>query len=292
MTEKTNEERLNNPTTQSENPSAEITPTKEIETIKANQEAENMEVHKHPHHVTHKKKWGEYLLEFFMLFFAVFLGFLAEYQLEHKIERDRAKQYIFSIYEDLKVDNSQLQILIPQFKEKDKRLDTMLMKIRTVSPTNGANGIYKYVHEVANYPDFIYTDRTIQQLKNSGGMRLITNSETNNKIIEYDASVKTLNINIAEAIAVQIHVIRQMNTKLFDLRCCPELGNDISFNGSNIAYPAPGILLTYDKNIIVEYYNNVQEMKRNYNIQRNILERLLNENIHLQEYLKNEYHLK
>ena len=28
---------------------------------------ENMEVHKHPHHVTHKKKWTEYLLEFFML---------------------------------------------------------------------------------------------------------------------------------------------------------------------------------------------------------------------------------
>ena len=23
----------------------------------------NMEVHKHPHHVTHKKKWGEYLLK-------------------------------------------------------------------------------------------------------------------------------------------------------------------------------------------------------------------------------------
>jgi len=26
-----------------------------------------MEVHKHPHHVTHKKKWGEYLLEFSLL---------------------------------------------------------------------------------------------------------------------------------------------------------------------------------------------------------------------------------
>ncbi len=37
-------------------------------------QTKNMEVHKHPHHVTHKKKWGEYLLEFFMLFFAVFLG--------------------------------------------------------------------------------------------------------------------------------------------------------------------------------------------------------------------------
>ncbi|MEP6713380.1 MAG: hypothetical protein ABJA37_13220 [Ferruginibacter sp.] len=27
-----------------------------------------MEVQKHPHHVTHKKKWGEYLLEFFYAF--------------------------------------------------------------------------------------------------------------------------------------------------------------------------------------------------------------------------------
>ena len=36
-----------------------------------------METH-HPHHVTHKKKWAEYLLEFFMLFLAVFLGFVAE----------------------------------------------------------------------------------------------------------------------------------------------------------------------------------------------------------------------
>ena len=25
------------------------------------QPSTNMEVHKHPHHVTHKKKWGEYL---------------------------------------------------------------------------------------------------------------------------------------------------------------------------------------------------------------------------------------
>ncbi len=30
-----------------------------------------MEVH-HPHHLTHKKKWTEYLLEFFMLFLQCF----------------------------------------------------------------------------------------------------------------------------------------------------------------------------------------------------------------------------
>ncbi len=255
-------------------------------TLNAQHNKENMEVH-HPHHVTHKKKWGEYLLEFFMLFLAVFLGFVAENIREHSVERSKEKEYISSIYEDLKVDDVQLQSLIPKFQEKDKRLDTMLLKIKNVSSVNGANGIYKYVHEIANYPDFVYTDRTIQQLKNSGSMRLITNLDANKKIIGYDASVKMLNINTAEAITEQIHVIRQMNTKLFDLTCCPELGNDVSFDDSKIEYPDPGQLLTYDKNIIIEYYNNVQEMKRNYNIQRNILERLLNENIYLQKFLKN-----
>ncbi|HET9429672.1 MAG TPA: hypothetical protein VFO70_00790, partial [Chitinophagaceae bacterium] len=34
-------------------------------------ETTNMEVHKHPHHVTQKKKWGEYVLEFLMIFLAV-----------------------------------------------------------------------------------------------------------------------------------------------------------------------------------------------------------------------------
>lgn len=44
-----------------------------------------------PHHVTHKKKWVEYLLEFFMLFLAVFLGFVAENIREHTVENDPGK---------------------------------------------------------------------------------------------------------------------------------------------------------------------------------------------------------
>ena len=43
-----------------------------------------------------------------MLFLAVFCGFLAEYQLESKIEKDREKQFIRSMLEDLKRDTFQL----------------------------------------------------------------------------------------------------------------------------------------------------------------------------------------
>src|SRR5688572_32201721 len=60
-----------------------------------------MEIHSHFH--TPRKKWIHYFWEFLMLFLAVFCGFLAEYQLEHKIEKDRSKQYIRSFYDDLHV---------------------------------------------------------------------------------------------------------------------------------------------------------------------------------------------
>jgi hypothetical protein len=65
------------------------------ETINPNPETENMEVHHHAHDPAvphHKKNWKSYFWEFLMLFLAVFCGFLAEYQLEHKIERDRGEQ--------------------------------------------------------------------------------------------------------------------------------------------------------------------------------------------------------
>ena len=60
-----------------------------------------MEVHHHSH--TAGKKWTHYFWEFFMLFLAVFCGFLAEYQLEHKIEKRQGKAiYESLLYEDLK----------------------------------------------------------------------------------------------------------------------------------------------------------------------------------------------
>jgi len=69
-------------------------------------QTETMEVHKHPHHVTHKKKWIEYFLEFLMIFSAVTLGFYAENIREHASDTAREKEYMRSMVEDLKQDTS------------------------------------------------------------------------------------------------------------------------------------------------------------------------------------------
>jgi hypothetical protein len=249
-----------------------------------------MEVQKHPHHVTHKKKWSEYLLEFLMIFLAVFLGFVAENKREQLVEKKKALEYMSSFYDDLRIDDRQLQVLIPMFEKKNLRLDTMLTLLKGVSKTTGANGLYKYYYEPANYPDFIYTDRTIQQLKNSGGLRLITKKEVSDSIIAYDASVKQIAIAISEAISEQIHLIRQMNNRLFDLSCCPEIGQYNPYN--DIRFPEPGTLLTYDEKVLAEYYNSVLFVKRIFSVQRVRFGQLRDQNNRLQQFLKKEYHLE
>lgn len=70
-----------------------------------------MEVH-HPHHPTHKKKWSEYLLEFFMLFFAVTLGFFAENIREHLAEKNKTKELLEVVAKDFEKDIKSIEFHI------------------------------------------------------------------------------------------------------------------------------------------------------------------------------------
>ena len=90
-----------------------------------------MEVHAHSH--TSRKKWIHYLWEFLMLFFAVFCGFLAEYQLEHKIEKDREKAYMYSMHEDLKSDTTQLSINSHSRIKRVEMIDSLIFLLSSAS---------------------------------------------------------------------------------------------------------------------------------------------------------------
>lgn len=87
-------------------------------------ETKNMEVYHHQH--TERKKFKHYLFEFFMLFLAVFCGFLAEYQLEHVIEHQKEKQYIESLISDLQDDVKSLDLQIDDEQRGIGELDSLI----------------------------------------------------------------------------------------------------------------------------------------------------------------------
>lgn len=156
------------------------------QTIGNKQETADMEVHKHPHHVLHKKKWPEYLLEFLMLFLAVFLGFLAENQREHMVEHQREKEYMVTMLEDLKSDTIRLNEAIVYWAGINVSIDSLAAAITFPSSTTDFNKAYRYLNKALDYYSFTFNDRTVAQLKNAGGFRLIRKKNVANKIIAYD----------------------------------------------------------------------------------------------------------
>ena len=152
---------------------------------------ENMEVHHHGH-VHHQKKWKEYFFQFFMLFLAVFCGFLAENQREHFIEHQREKKFIRSLIRDLKADTIRLQNYISLRVQKRIYIDSLTHLLSSQLHKQMGNETYYYARQVFNGAPFVSTDGTLQQLKNAGNLRLINNEEVVDSIMAYDAAVKSI----------------------------------------------------------------------------------------------------
>lgn len=149
-----------------------------------------MEVHHR--HASGKSSWKKYVFEFFMLFLAVFCGFLAEWQLEHAIERQREKQFIQSLAEDLKRDTAEAAAYIAFNETTLKYCDSLQDCLTHPDLLQHSNTFYDYSRELARYTRYNPTDRTMQQLKNAGNMRLIRKWNVSNAITEYDSKTRLL----------------------------------------------------------------------------------------------------
>jgi hypothetical protein len=183
--------------------------TESIETT--NTENQNdMEVHHHAHNLAephHKKNWKAYFWEFLMLFLAVFCGFLAEYQLEHKIERDRANELAKSFYEELKNDSIAVSNKVKERIRQEDALvylekyfrDSSLTDVSKTFVLNFSYGIY--FRSLS-----LFEPRTVvfEQLKNSGSLRYFKNDELQ-KLIS-DLSVAIHNIADRQALETQLRL--------------------------------------------------------------------------------------
>ena len=190
MADNIEEENLDDSTnTQSENPTDDITPTTDTETIATNQEIENMEVHHHAHDpaAPHpKKNWKSYFWEFLMLFLAVFCGFLAEYQLEHKIEKERAVKYMHDMVENIKYDTIRYNRNLENNVLLGKQLDSLRAEISEAIKGNmHSNRLYNLWLKSRNFSSASFNRSAITQLKNSGNLRLVKNDSLVTLMIDY-----------------------------------------------------------------------------------------------------------
>jgi hypothetical protein len=208
-----------------------------------------MEVHHQSH--TPRNKWTHYLWEFLMLFLAVFCGFLAEYQLEHKIEKERGRQYIKSFVEDLKADTSIFSGLIKLNEDKVNVLKILVPCYQTLQTNPSDSCLLRLFIASAHFPDFIYTDRTLQQLKNAGGLRLIP-AEDADSIIEYDKLLRQY--QKIESTSYQ-EIQNQIRNSIYSLNNFGTTVKDFSKTiGDGTHKP---ILYSVNKDLLNRYFNQL-----------------------------------
>ena len=240
-----------------------------------------MEVHAHTH--TARKKWTHYFWEFLMLFLAVFCGFLAEYQLEHKIEKERGKQYIRSFYEDLVTDSSHFNRLIRRFQTKITVLQSMSSCYDSLlsdhPPTNCLTTI---IQNTLDFPDMIFTDRTLQQLKNAGGLRLLKAADADS-ILLYDNLLRKY--KVAETSGFQ-EVQSDIRKTFYSLI------NYESWKDTLIIASRVFSLYNNNKELLNSYFNQLKMYSLWCGARLNDLQQLKKRNAELIDFFKKKYHLE
>ena len=131
-----------------------------------------------------KKKWYVYFIDFIMLFVAVSLGFLAENVRDQQTDKNREISYLKNVHEDLLVDINKFELVISSNNLRLLMLDSLHMEINKASPD--LPSLYYYIRNLALRTTFESSHLGLDQIKASGGFRLIQNAKIIAGIQDYE----------------------------------------------------------------------------------------------------------
>ncbi len=227
-----------------------------------------------------------------MLFLAVFCGFLAEYQLEHKIEKDREKTYIHSLLKDFEYDTLQFNLTIKKIKKKIPFYDSVLFFLKNPVPFSGKLP-YRFYINTNIEQIYMPLEPTLQQLKGSGNLRLLRKKLALDSILIYDSKINGSYLNQTNYVVEFNKRLIQLQEKVFDDSNFNLFLNDV-FNGNenndDALYDIP--LFTNDKDKIMEMSNLYINAKATDVFYMNTLNSRKREAKRLIELIKKEYHLE
>jgi hypothetical protein len=291
MPDNSEEEHLSFPTNRAETASGEIISDIKPQPINPNQKSESMEVHHHPDLHHKPKKWKEYFLEFLMIFLAVTLGFFAESFREHIVNKEREKQYIQSFYEDLINDQKNLVVLINSIQRQQvqpgESLPFLFEKASTSTP---ADSIYYFLRKFIRQQGIkaFITDRTFEQIKNAGEMRLITKKNVADSLINYYKEIVMIDYLQQTLLGLKAKLIDNIPLilKSSDYRTVIN-SSDVVIMPTNHVY-----LLTTDPLVVNKVLIQVEDIRALSNTIKSEIQGLLEENSEIERLILAEYKIE
>ena len=219
-----------------------------------------------------------------MLFLAVFCGFLAEWQLEHVIEHSREKEFVISMIEDTQIDTTNINKVLKENNRKLLYVDSLATACYNYN-TEKSNDyeIYRLYRVILSADNVVKpTERTLLQLKNSGGMRMIRNRTSTNSIIFYDG--------IGRSVLDQRATVDKV---VYDfLNASHEIFNFKHYSTSTYhGVSEKAILLSHDNVKLIQFANRISAYGATLSQYNNQLKSMNENALKLMETLSKEYHL-
>ena len=136
---------------------------------------------------------GHYFFEFFMMFLALYLGFLAENLRERQVEKKQERVYMQNMLEDLRADI----VLSTDYTKNNlvvfELIDTLVQLIKSPERKQSITKLaYAARMVLPQFKQLFLTERTFEQMKSSGTLRLISSQPVANSISYYYHSVSEL----------------------------------------------------------------------------------------------------
>jgi hypothetical protein len=198
-----------------------------------------MEIHANDLHKAPGQGWKHYFFEFFMLFTAVFCGFLAENWREHIVELEREQQYIRSFYQDLTEDENDQQKTINNLDHEVIIADSLFALLNNINTTKPANQVYMDLRSMSRSGTVLVrvNDRTIVQLRNAGGMRLIRNKNVSDSMMVYYKEISYLQFLFDESVSIR-RSLREKYEPLLDAADFAKIvdNNNAIINPANVLH--------------------------------------------------------
>ena len=251
-----------------------------------------MEVHHHPH--VEKKAFKEYFLEFVMIFLAVTLGFFAESLREHINDNEKREQYIQSLVEDLQSDTARMNDIIQFDEAKITGLNSMYQCYDTVTSnlneTSCMGLLIKYTK--VNRP-FFSNDRTIRELANAGGYRLLEKEDADS-ILAYERMYRDDYDFQATVYQEAQDNVRNTLNELANFKVVSPLENVSSLNGVDTGSTSLNgpLLFSADRTLLNKWFNQLQLYLRVTKAQSVLLNSLREKAVNLIDFYKSKHHLK
>jgi hypothetical protein len=193
-----------------------------------------------------------------------------------------------TLIEDLKDDISLTEEQIATHKQRISQNDSLIEMLKAANPELvNRNDLY-YFARIGNRTVFFYNnDRTIEQLKYSGGLRLIRKKDVSNQIMGYYRKIAELKM-VEGYDAEEQSGYKDLAVKIFDPVVFKNMSAGLVVQRIN---NNPEILTT-DHVLLTEFAGKVQYLNGSRIRQLNMKADIRKSALSLIELLKKEYHLK